>query len=351
LAKFRILQENYQMKRLLAAALLMATPLAFAQKKSGDLKVYFADVEGGQATLFVPPTGENLMVDAGWPGAANADKLVALANTAGVTKIDNLVITHYHIDHVGGVPELAARIPVARFIDHGVNRETDDKATVTSYENYQKMLANGHYARLTAKPGEILPLTGMHVEVVSADGNVIAKPLPGAGATNAACAASPLKDAENTENDRSVGMMITFGKARIADLGDLTWNKERLLMCPVNKLGKVDVYIVSHHGFNRSSSPALLNGIAPRVAIMDNGATKGAEADAWAIVDHSPRLKDLWQLHTAIHTDAAHNSKDSRIANLPGPDAFHYLVLTVHRNGSFAVTNSRTHQTVEYPAS
>ena len=338
------------MKRFLAAALLMATPLAFAQKKSGDLKVYFADVEGGQATLFVPPSGENLLVDAGWPGAPNTDKLVALAKIAGVSKIDNLVITHYHIDHVGGVPELAARIPVARFIDHGINRETDDKATETSWQNYQKLLANGHYAHLTAKPGEVLPLTGMHVEVVSADGNVIEKPLAGAGAVNSACAASIEKPAENTENDRSVGMIITFGKLRIADLGDLTWNKERLLMCPVNKLGKVDVYIVSHHGFNRSSSPALLNGIAPRVAIMDNGATKGAEADAWAIVDHSPRLKDLWQLHTAIHTDAAHNRNDSRIANLPGTDAFHYLVLTVHPGGSFAVTNSRTNQTVEYPA-
>lgn len=338
------------MKRLFAAALLMATPIAFAQKKSGDLKVYFVDVEGGQATLFVPPTGENLLVDAGWPGAANADKIVAITKIAGVSKIDNLVITHYHTDHVGGVPEVAARIPVGRFIDHGVNREDNDKATVAGWQAYQKLLANGHYAHLTAKPGEILPLTGMHVEVVSADGNVIDKPLAGAGATNAACAASPLKDAENTENDRSVGMMITFAKLRIADLGDLTWNKERLLMCPVNKLGKVDVYIVSHHGFNRSSSPALLNGIAPRVAIMDNGAVKGAEADAWDIIDHSPRLKDLWQLHTAIHTDAAHNSNESRIANLPGPDAFHYLVLTVHPSGSFAVTNSRTNQTVEYPA-
>ncbi|HUZ94170.1 MAG TPA: MBL fold metallo-hydrolase [Edaphobacter sp.] len=338
------------MNRLLAAALLMATPLAFAQKKSSDLKVYFADVEGGQATLFVPSSGENLMVDAGWPGAANADKLVALAKIAGVSKIDNFVITHYHIDHVGGVPELAAKIPVGRFIDHGINRETDDKVTETSYQNYQKMLANGHYAHLTAKPGEILPLTGIHVEVVSADGNVIEKPLAGAGATNSACAASIEKPAENTENDRSVGMMITFGKLRIADLGDLTWNKERMLMCPVNKLGKVDVYIVSHHGFDRSSSPALLNGIAPRVAIMDNGATKGAEAGAWDIVDHSPRLKDLWQLHTAIHTDAAHNSNDSRIANLAGTDAFHYLVLTVHPSGTFAVTNSRTNQTVEYPA-
>lgn len=343
------------MKHFLAAALLMATPVAFAQKKSGDLKVYFADVEGGQATLFVPPTGENLLVDAGWPSTSkadhySADHILELCKLAGVKKIDNLVITHYHTDHVGGVPDLAAKIPIGRFIDHGPNRENDEKATVEGWNAYQKLLATGHYTHLTVKPGEILPVTGMHVEVVSADGNVIDKPLAGAGDTNSACSTSIIKPVENTENDRSIGMMITFGKLRIADLGDLTWAKERLLMCPVNKLGKVDVYIVSHHGFNRSSSPALLNAIAPRVAIMDNGAVKGAEADAWEIVDHSPRLKDLWQLHTAIHTDAAHNSNDSRIANLAGPDANHYLVLTVHHGGEFAVTNSRTGQTVNYPA-
>ncbi len=341
------------MKRFLAAALLMATPLAFAQsnqKKSGDLKVYFADVEGGQATLFVPPSGENMLVDAGWPGAANADKIIALCKLAGIQKIDNLLITHYHNDHVGGVPDVAARIPVGRFIDHGINREDDNKPTVSGWQAYQSLLAKGHYAHLTVKPGQVLPITGMHVEVVSADGNVIRKPLAGAGAANSACAASPLKPAENTENDRSVGTIITFGKLRIADLGDLTWNKERMLMCPNNKLGKVDVYIVSHHGFNRSSSPALVNAIDPRVSIMDNGATKGAEADAWTIVDHSPGLKDLWQLHTAIHTDAAHNVSESRIANLPGPDANHYLLLTGHRDASFSVTNSRTSQTVDYPA-
>ncbi len=340
------------MKQLLAVVLLIATPLAFAQKKSGALKVYFADVEGGQATLFVPPSGENLLVDAGWPGAENADKLVKLCQLAGVKKIDNLVITHYHRDHVGGVPELAAKIPVVRFIDHGVNRETDNKPTEAGWQAYQKLLAGGHYAHLIAKPGETLPIKGMRIEVVSADGNLIDKPLAGvgAGAANPACAGSILKPAENSENDRSVGMIISFGKLRIADLGDLTWAKERSLMCLANQLGKVDVYVVSHHGLDRSSSPALVDGIAPRVAIMDNGATKGAAPSAWEIVDRSPRLKDLWQLHTAINNDAAHNVSESRIANLPGPDASHYLLLTGHADASFSVTNSRTGQTVDYPA-
>lgn len=338
------------MKRLLTAGLLMATSFAFAQKRSGDFKVYFADVEGGQATLFIPPSGENMLVDAGWPGGSNADKIVALCKLAGVRKIDNLVITHYHTDHVGGVPELAAKISVGRFIDHGPNRETDNKPTEDGWQAYQKLLAGGHYTHLTAKPGDVLPITGMHVQIVSADGNVLDKPLRGAGGANPSCSSSIIKPVENTENDRSVGMIVTFGKLRIADLGDLTWARERSLVCPVDKLGKVDVYIVSHHGFDRSSSPALLHAIAPRVAIMDNGATKGGEPGAWDIIEHSPRLKDMWQLHTVIHNDAAHNTSESRIANLPGIDAFHYLVLTGKPDASFTVTNSRINQTVSYAA-
>lgn len=349
------------MKHLFAAALMVLTTavLAPAQKptqSSPALKVYFADVEGGQATLFVAPSGESLLVDAGWPNHANrdADRILALCKQAGVKKIDNVLITHYHIDHAGGIPQLAAMIPIGRFIDHGTNREDNDKATVNSWQAYQKVLADGHYAHLVARPGDILPVKGFRVEAVSADGNVIPKPLAGASEPNAACATSPLKPVENTENDRSLGTIITFGKLRIADLGDLTWAKERLLMCPVNKLGKVDIYIVSHHGFDRSSSPALVDAIAPRVAIMDNGGTKGGEPGAWEIVRHSPRILNnpgaLWQLHTVLHNDAAHNTVDSRIANLPGTDAGHALMLTGHRDGSFSITNQRTGETVQYPA-
>lgn len=344
------------MKRLLAAALMMMTATFALGQSSGALHVYFADVEGGQATLFVMPSGESLLVDTGWPDNNNrdADRIVELCKQAGVKKIDNLLITHYHIDHAGGIPQLAAKMPIGRFIDHGPNRETNDKATVDSWDGYQKVLANGHYEHMVAKPGDILPVRGMHVEVISADGNLIDKPLAGAGEANPYCAASPLKPIENSENDRSLGTLITFGKLRILDLGDLTWGEERRLMCPVDKLGKVDVYVVSHHGFDRSSSPAFVDAIDPRVAIMDNGAVKGADPGAWSIIRNSPRIKEhpgnLWQLHTAIHNDAAHNTEQSHIANLPGPDSGHYLVLTARRNGSFAVTNQRTGATVQYAA-
>jgi len=338
-----------------AAILLSLAAGAVAQSgaaKKSELQVYFADVEGGQATLFVAPDGESLLVDTGWPGfgGRDADRIVALAKLAGVAKIDDLVVTHYHTDHVGGLPQLAARIPVGRFIDHGVNREDDAGATVAGWTAYQKVLADGHAEHLVVKPGDVLPLRAMHVEVVSADGEVLTKPLAAGGGANAACAASPEKAAENSENDRSVGMVITFGRLRILDLGDLTWAKERPLMCPVDKLGKVDVYIVSHHGLDRSGSPALVDAIAPRVAIMDDGGHKGGAPTTFDTIEGSSRVKDLWQLHTAEANDAQHNAAESRIANLPGPDAGNFLKLTGRADGSFRVTNGRTGESVDYPA-
>jgi beta-lactamase superfamily II metal-dependent hydrolase len=328
-----------------------------------ELQVYFVDVEGGQSTLFVAPDGENLLVDTGSPDPRNptaprdAERIAAMCKLAGVTKIDNLLVTHYHSDHVGGLPQLAALVPVARFIDHGPNRETADvqggASTIAGYGAYQKVLADSHAEHLTVKPGDVLPIKALHVEVVSGDGEVIPKPLAAGGEANAACAASPLKDAENTENDRSLGMVITFGKTRILDLGDLTWNKERGLMCPVNKIGKFDVYIVSHHGLINSGSPALVDAIAPRIAIEDNGPRKGGAPATFTTIEGSSRLKDLWQLHTAEVPDAK-NVADSRIANLPAtpssPDAGNYLKLAVRMDGTLAVTNGRTGETVEYPA-
>jgi len=339
-------------------------PTSGPQVGKGELQIYFVDVEGGQSTLFVAPGGESLLVDTGSPDSRNptaprdASRIAAMCKLAGVTKIDDLLITHYHSDHVGGLPQLTALIPVGRFIDHGENREgagvQGGASTIAGYNAYQKVLSDSHAEHLTVKPGDVLPMKTLHVEVVSGDGDVIGQPMKSALATtgeqNPACAASPLKDAEGTENDRSIGMVITFGKLRIQDLGDLTWNKERGLVCPIDKLGKMDVYIVSHHGLVNSGSPAMVDAIAPRLAIVDNSARKGDAPTTFETIEGSSRLKDLWQLHTAEGSDAKHNVADSHIANLAGPDAGNYLKLTARMDGSLAVTNGRTGETVEYPA-
>jgi competence protein ComEC len=331
----------------LAAA---ATPASPAAQKT--LRVYFVDVEGGQATLFVTPAGESLLIDTGWDGnnGRDADRVVAAAKSAGLTKIDYVLITHFHEDHVGGAPQLAARIPIGTFIDHGENRETGDAPTVQGWQAYQAMLATGKYKRISAKPGDVVPIEGMRVDVISADGNLIAKPLPGAGQENAACKESETRPADKTENLRSLGVLITFGKLRILDLGDLTWDKEMELMCPVNKLGKVDVYIVSHHGWQQSSSPALVWGIAPRVAIMDNGAKKGGTPSTWDIIEKSPHLEDLWELHYSEEGGAAHNVAAEFIANPQGTDAGNYLELIGRADGGFEVFDSRTQEAKKYAA-
>ena len=211
-------------------------------------------------------------------------------------------------------------------------------------------MATKKFKRLTVKPGDSLPIQGIETTVISSDGAVIDHPLPGAGHENASCKNAEQFAADQTENRRSLGTLIKFGKLKILDLGDLTRDKEVELVCPINKVGAIDVYIVSHHGWYQSSSLAFLNAIAPRVAIMDNGAKKGGTPSAWDIIEQSPRLESLWQLHFSEEGGTAHNVAPEFIANPEGPDAANYLELAAWPDGSFEVFNSRTQKTKRYPA-
>src|SRR5258708_4913344 len=168
---------------------LSLLPMAWAappRQARNTLQIYFVDVEGGQATLFVTPGGQSLLIDTGWPGndGRDADRIVAAARDAAIAKIDFVLLTHFHQDHAGGITQLAARIPVGTVIDHGDNREHTDAATEQTWQDYRKFLANGNVKRLIVKPGEGLPLQGIRAEVISSAGALIEKPLPGAAAPN-----------------------------------------------------------------------------------------------------------------------------------------------------------------------
>jgi competence protein ComEC len=333
----------------LFAGMVASVPAARAAAR--DLRVYFIDVEGGQSTLFVTPTGQSLLIDTGWPGneGRDADRIVAAAKNAGISKIDYLLLTHYHVDHAGGVPQLVAKIPVGTFIDHGPSIETSG-ATAKVYADYQQVLQSGKSKHLVAHPGDVLPITGMKVTVISSDGNAIDHSLPGGGETNQYCNTPETKPHDATENSHSLGVLINFGKLKILDLGDLTWDKELAFMCPVNQIGHVDILVVSHHGLNASSSHALIDGIHPRVAIMNNGETKGGSPQVIDEVLKSPGLETLWQLHYSKQGAAEHNTAMEYIANPQGTDAGNYFMLTASPKGSFTIYNSGSKQTKDYAA-
>jgi len=334
-----------------AGVAVLPSQLRAADK--GDLQIYFVDVEGGQATLFVTPDKHSLLVDTGWPdnNGRDADRIIAATKLAGINRIDYVLLTHYHDDHAGGVPQLVERIPVGTFLDHGENIDTKPGGpTMKIWDAYQKVLATGKYKRISAKPGDVFPIGSMKATVISSDGNVIDHNLPGGGEKNQYCDIAETKPNDRSENSHSLGVLINFGKLKILDLGDLTWEKERMFMCPVNRIGAIDLLVVSHHGFRPSSSHALIDGIQPRVAIMDNAAAKGGNIPVLDTIRQSPKLETLWQLHYSEEGGAEHNTAAEYIANSQGPDQGNYIVVKASPKGSFTVFNSGNKQSKTYGA-
>jgi len=333
------------------AGALLALPFATrasAQASSGQLLIYSIDVEGGQSTLLVSPSKASLLVDTGWPGnnGRDADRIQAAMKDAGITKLDHVLITHFHVDHVGGVPNLVQKVKVGEFLDHGVNREDSD---ITRHDYAAYVKAIGNTPRRTVHPGDAIDVPGLTTIVLTADGEHI-QAVPGVKpAPNPNCASEPKWDLDQTENPRSAGILVRFGKFRFLDLGDLTKAKEIPLVCPRNLIGQVDLYLVNHHGFNLSNTKAFVWAIHPKVAIMNNGAHKAGSPEAWQTVHESPGLQDLYMLHTAEDSDAAHNSAEAVIANPKGTaqDGAYFKVVA-RADGSFSVTNSRTGQTKNY---
>ena len=332
------------------ALLFISVPLyAQAQARPDHLVIYTIDVEGGQSTLLVAPSGASLLVDTGWPenNARDTDRILAAMHDAGITKIDHVLITHFHTDHVGGVPNLVARVKVGEFLDHGENREDSD-ITRHDYTAYLKAIQGT--PRRIVHPGDTIDIPGLAPIVLAADGEHISA-VPGIKPTpNPYCATEPHWDLDTSENPRSAGILVRYGKFRFLDLGDLTKAKEIPLVCPDNLIGHVDLYLVDHHGMNLSNSRAFVDAIHPRVAIMDNGAHKAGSPEAWQTVHESPGLDDLYMLHTAEDSDAAHNSDDAFIANLKGGADGAWFKVTASADGSFSVLNARTGKTKSYPS-
>lgn len=334
------------MPRLLTAALLLVV-WTTAAATTRPLEIVFIDVEGGASTLIVTPAGQSLLIDAGYGGRAGRDpsRILAAAAEAGITRIDYLLITHFHNDHVGGVPELASRIAIGTFIDYGMPLGTD-RMTTRGFQAYEPVRgANPH---IVPRPGDRLPLDGIEATVVSAGGTLLATPLEGGGHANAACAGAEDHAEDGTENFRSVGVRLQFGSFRFLALGDLSGNTLTRLVCPRNLLGGTDVYLVSHHGEYDTNVPALYAALRPQAAIMNNGATKGGSPDAFRILHALPDLEDLWQLHASRNPRSV-NSPEELIANVDDGATGYPIRLTAFADGSYRIVNGRTGFSKRYP--
>ena len=321
-------------------------------RAADTLDIYFIDVEGGQATLIATPAGEALLIDTGYPGngGRDANRIMAAARDAGLKQIDYLLITHFHQDHDGGVVELAEKIPIRTFVDHdGLDPATLSKlgpAVTEPYRAYLPVRSTGKH--INAKPNDRLPLKGLEVVFVSSAKAKISKPVAGPGDANPACPATLPDPAEPLENPRSTGFHLRFGDFRFIDLGDLSGPPLYSLVCPANLLGGIDAYLVPHHGGNDIAHPSLVRALKPRVAIVNNGQTKGGGALMFDMLHAADGIEDVWQLHRSAN-DGVRNFADERIANLDETTG-HWIKLSARTDGSFQITNGRTGVTKNYPS-
>ena len=326
----------------IALALFLAAAWSSTMRAAKPLAVYDVDVEGGKCVLLVAPSGESMLIDVGWPGynGRDTDRIVAALKAAGLKQVDYLVITHYDIDHLGDVPLLLSKFPVKHIVDHGP-MEASGKTPSDRYQAYAAL--RDRMDHITVKPGDQIPIKGVHVLVVTAARQRIEKPLKGAGAPNPICATTPAKPEipSDVEDNMSIGLLVTQGKFRMLDLADLEAFYQYKLVCPNNLIGTVDVYQVSVHGQEKGMSGVLEQALHARVAIMGNGARKGGDPPSWPILRGAPGMEDIWQVHLSLAGGKENNPPEDFIANLDAACQGKWLRLSAQPDGTFTVSNAR----------
>lgn len=314
------------------ALVIVATVLLFCQiawARPATLDIYFIDVEGGAATLIVTG-GQSLLIDTGFPGDRDAGRIAHVAlEVAGLKQIDHCIITHWHRDHVGGVPALAKLIPIRNYYDHGLPQTIGPDLQAEYLEAYRQTTQD---KSVTLKPGDAIKLNSLRVRVVAAGGVVL-------GEKSATPQIRPCGDtfeakpADTTDNANSIGVLLTFGRFRFFDGGDLSWNIENRLACPKSIVGQVDVYQVDHHGMDVSNHPLFVGALAPRVAIINDGPRKGGEARTFATLKHLKDIEGIYQLHRNLRTTDQDNAMSGYIANEEEACQGNFIKLSVDPNG------------------
>ncbi len=344
-------------KRCLPAALFVALTLFCStalRAAPRTLDIYFIDVEGGAATLIVTPTGESLLVDSGFPGDRDAGRIAHVAlEVAGLKQIDHCLVTHWHRDHEGGVPALAKLIPIKHYYDHGLPQTIAADMQAEFIEAYKQTTLG---QSTTLKPGDQIRLRSpkymppLQVRVLAASGIVLGEN-PGALQTQSCGPDFQAIEDDKTDNVNSVGFLLTFGRFKFWDGGDLSWNIENRMVCPKNLVGVIDVYQADHHGTDVSNNPTLLRALNPRVAVIDNGPRKGGDARVYAMLTSLKEIEGVYQLHRNLRTTDKENTMSGYIANEEEACQGNFIKLSVEpKSKSYTVSIpakqiSRSYQT------
>jgi beta-lactamase superfamily II metal-dependent hydrolase len=326
----------------LAAAMLVALPLTALAQEPANLDIYWIDVEGGAATLVVTPARESVLMDTGWPrtDARDALRIQAAMNDAGIDRIDYLLISHFHGDHVGGLPALAERVPIGAIVDHGDSVELGTARGQALWDEYIGLAAD---RRRSVAPGDKLPLERLELTFVASHRELVDTLEP--QMPNPLCDGVAPPDPDMGENGHSLGYLLSLGAFQFLNLGDLTPDREHALACPENRLGVVDLWQVPHHGGYGAIRPELAGVLQPTVAVVNNGPRKGGTPESLAVIQATAEVGDVWQSHRTLTDDAANNTEEALIANLTEEDDCegHWIKATVAPDGrSWSMTNGRT---------